>query len=154
MRYLPFFLLFVFLAVSGCASLKTETFGGDSSDDIERSERMSLESRTLSRLAALERSLNDFIQAEGRVPKRLEDMVPKYLAEIPEVETGIRRHKENGGVRYYPADLIMDGQVNGARLKDTGGWGFVRNEERVIVFVDCTHPMMGGSPWYQARGVY
>jgi hypothetical protein len=123
-------------------------------DEIAASERRSLESHTLSRLAALERSLNDFVQREGRVPASLDELVPKYLAGIPEVELGSRRHNESNQVTYYPAEAIVDGQVNGALLKDTGGWGFVSNGRQVILFVDCVHKMMDGSFWYQARGVY
>ena len=44
--------------------------------------------------------------------------------------------------------------VNGSRLKDTGGWGYVHNDRQVIIFVDCIHKMMDGKFWYQARGVY
>lgn len=123
-------------------------------DEVRRSERMTLESLTLSRLSAIERSLNDFIRAERRIPKRLDELVPKYLAEIPEAETGVRGHKDSGGVRYYPASIIVDGQINGTKLKDTGGWGYVYNDRQVIVFVDCIHKMMDGKFWYQARGVY
>ncbi|HAH08100.1 MAG TPA: hypothetical protein DCM05_16510 [Elusimicrobia bacterium] len=123
-------------------------------DEVRRSERLTLESLTLSRLSAIERSLNDFIRAERRIPKRLEELVPKYLAEIPEAETGVRGHKDNSGVRYYAPSIIVDGQVNGTKLKDTGGWGYVHNEQQVIVFVDCVHKMMDGKFWYQARGVY
>ncbi|MFA6030596.1 MAG: hypothetical protein WC969_12135 [Elusimicrobiota bacterium] len=144
------------LALSGCSSmgLREESVSREGSDEVRRSERLSVESHTLSRLAAIERSLDDFIKAEKRVPKTLDELVPKFLAEIPEVELGLRGHRDNAAVRYYPAAIILDDQIDGTRLKDTGGWGYVYNEHRVIVFVDCVHKMMKGSYWYQARGVF
>lgn len=140
------------LGASGCSfGVRSDRVAKEVTTDVERSERMALESHTRSRLAAIERSLNDYIQAEGRIPSKLGALVPKYLAEIPEVELGIAAHRETGSVKLYPAELIVDGQINGAALSDTGGWGYVHNERRVIVFVDCTHKTMRGKLWYQSR---
>lgn len=143
------------LLLSGCASFS----GKDGppvgiGDEVRRSERLALESQTLARLSAMERSLNDFIRAERRIPEKLEELVPKYLAEIPETALDVRAHKDTSEVRYYPPELIVDGQINGAALKDTGGWGYAHNARQVIVFVDCTHKMSDGKLWYRARGVY
>ncbi|MFC1679302.1 hypothetical protein ACFL2T_03745 [Elusimicrobiota bacterium] len=142
--------------VAGCGGMfGRDRLGADMSDDVAMSVRRSVESNTLSRLAALERSLNDFIQAKGRIPVRLNELIPKYLAEIPEVELGLRReHKDRNDVAYYPVAVISDGQINGALIEDTGGWGYVFNESQVIVFVDCTHKRMDGSYWYKTRGVF
>ncbi|MBI5242348.1 MAG: hypothetical protein HY922_01535 [Elusimicrobia bacterium] len=151
--------LAAFLAASGCSWSLSKGDAGvpaarEINSDIQRSERQTSESHTFSRLSAIERSLNDFIQAEGRIPEKLSELIPKYIAEIPEVELGAAGHKDSGAVRYYPPDIIVDGQINGARLKDSGGWGYVHNSERVIIFVDCIHKTMDGRFWYQARGVY
>lgn len=142
-------------ALAGCATMQDrDPASRQVSSEIERSERMASESRTLSSLAALERSLNDFIKATGRIPLKLEQMVPEYLAEIPETNLGVPKHKDSSAVRVYGGDLIVNGQVDGSRLRDTGGWGYVFNERQVIVFIDCTHKNMRGNLWYQARGVF
>jgi len=144
------------LVLSGCAGWVAEEASGSNIDDaLARSARRSEESHTLSRLAALERSVNDFIQAKGRIPTDLNDLIPEFIAEIPDTELGVPRgHRGKNNVEYYQAGIILDGQVNGALIKDSGGWGYVFNDRQVIIFVDCTHKRMDGSPWYQARGVY
>ncbi|TBR22834.1 hypothetical protein EPO15_07205 [bacterium] len=148
-------ILVVAALTSACASLgREDRFPKGMSDEVARSVRRSSESHTLSRLAALERSLNDYIQAKGKVPQRLEALVPEYLAEIPDVELGFKEHKDRSDVHYYPASVIVGGGINGAALGDSGGWGYAYNDKRVIVFVDCTHQRMDGSLWYKARGVF
>jgi len=147
------------LSASACAWRLTRGEAGPAparevNDDIRRSERSSFESHTISRLSVIERSLNDFIQAEKRIPKTLQELIPKYLADVPEAEPGVPGHKDSNAVKYYPAEIIVGGQINGSRLKDTGGWGYAHNERQVIIFVDCVHKMMDGKFWYQARGVY
>lgn len=148
----------VFAAVvsaAGCGTLMDQDpVGVQVSSQIARSERRALESMTLSRLAAIERSLNDYIQAKGRVPKSLADLVPEYLAEIPAAELGIRGMKGLSDVHYYPSDVIHGGQINGALIRGLGGWGYAYNAEQVIVFVDCTRKRIDGTLWYRARGVY
>jgi hypothetical protein len=128
--------------------------GREKMSEIQRSELMASESRTLSSLAALERSLNDFIKSKRHIPVKLDELVPEYLGKIPVLELGIPGHKDTDRVQYYPASIIVNGQVNGRRLKDTGFWGYAFNDRQVIVFVDCTHKSMRGAPWYQARGVF
>ena len=142
------------LAACTMMGLREDRFPKGVSDEVARSVRRTAESHTLSALAALERSLNDYIQAKGKVPARLEDLVPEFLAEIPEVELGLKEHKDRSEVRYYPAAVIVGGGINGASLGDSGGWGFSYNEKRVILFVDCIHQRMDGSLWYKARGVF
>jgi hypothetical protein len=124
------------------------------SSEVALSDRRMQESMTLSRLAAIERSLNDFIQAKRRIPQALDELVPEFLAEIPEVVLGIRGINDTRSVRRYPPETIQDGQINGALLDNTGGWGYVYNRDQVIVFVDSTAKRLDGSLWYKARGVY
>jgi hypothetical protein len=111
------------------------------------------ESSTLVALAALERSINDFVQARRRIPRTLNELVPDYLAEIPTIELGIKGYKPTADVAYYPAETIVDGRINGAALDDTGGWGYAFNDRQVIIFVDCARKRMNGTLWYEARGV-
>lgn len=143
------------MLLGACAyQTREERFPKGMSDDVARSVRRSAESQTLSRLASLERSLNDFIQAKGRIPAKLAELVPEYLAQVPDVELGMKEHKDAPDVHYYPASVIVGGGINGAALSDSGGWGYVHNDRQVIVFVDCTHARMDGSLWYKARGVF
>ena len=112
------------------------------------------ETKTLSTLAALETKIGAYIKAENKIPKDLEDLVPKYLAEIPTVELGVERHKDSSKVKVYPSEVMRDGQIDGTQLRDTGKWGYTFNDRQVIIFVDCTHNSSRGVPWYQERGVY
>ena len=152
MRHL---IVFVAALTAACSWLpREERFTKGMSDEVALSSRRTLESHTLSRLAAIERSLNDYIQAKGRVPAKLSELVPEYLAEIPDTELGVSAHRDSSEVRYYPASVIAGGGINGAAITDSGGWGYVHNDRQVIVFVNCTHQRMDGSLWYKARGVY
>jgi len=126
----------------------------DSSQQVMESDRRTLESHTLSSLAAIERSLNDFAQRHHRIPKTLNELVPDFLAEIPAVELGLKGYKNTSEVSYYDASVIIDGEINGAAIDDKGGWGYAHNDRQVIVFVDSTRKRMDGTLWYRARGVY
>lgn len=142
-------------AFSGCAWLgHRDPIGRSISREVELSERSTLESHTRSRLAAIENALNGYIRAKGRVPRRLDELVPDHIAEIPEVVLGLKAHKDSSAVRYYPSAVIQGGQINGSAIDDTGGWGYAFTDKRVIVFVDCTHTSLDGTLWYQMRGVY
>lgn len=120
--------------------------------EFEKSERSARESRTVSNLAALEKSLDDYVRHEGRIPEKLDDLVPKYAAEIPSADTAVSGHRASSRVTYYGADVIRDKVVDGGRLKDTGGWGYAFNNRQVVVFVDCTHPNTRKRPWYREIG--
>jgi len=142
-------------AVSGCSMQYFESkMDQGVSEQVAESERRTLESHTLVSLAALERSVNDFVQARRRIPKTLDELVPEFLAEIPTVELGIKGYKPSSNVAYYPSSVIIDGRINAAALDDSGGWGYAFNNRQVIVFVDCTRKRMNGTLWYLARGVY
>jgi hypothetical protein len=112
------------------------------------------ENRTLAALAKMEESLNNYIQNEKKIPGTIEEMIPKYLAEMPTVEINVRGHHDNDKVKVYPATILRDGAVDGTKLKDTGYWGYVFNDRQVVVFVDCTHKSRRGRAWYLERGVY
>lgn len=112
------------------------------------------ESKALSHLAKLETAVADYYKIEHKVPAKLTDLIPKYLADIPIVEIVGARHKDTSAVQYYPGDIILDGRIDGTRLKDSGRWGYAYTEKQVIIFIDCTHRNPKGLPWYQARGIY
>lgn len=143
------------LALCGCRGLLgRDDIALQVDAEVRDSERQVRESRTLSSLAKIEASLSDYIKIEKRIPAKLEWLIPKYIAEIPSVEIGVKGHAETSEVKIYPSDILRDGKISGARLLDTGKWGYVFNERQVVIFVDCTHKSGRGRPWYQERGVY
>ncbi|MBI5239282.1 MAG: hypothetical protein HY926_02320 [Elusimicrobia bacterium] len=146
--------LAVLLALAGC---KGFGFKDDSAIELERnfqdSDRKVRENRTFSALAEMETALAGYIKHEKRIPEKLEQLVPKYMAEIPSVDIGTGGHHESNAVKYYASDILRDSQIDGTRIKDTGKWGYVFNERQVVVFVDCTHPSSRGKPWYQEKAV-
>lgn len=140
------------LVTAGCGWFKGRKMpANDLEADFENAERSARESRTVSNLAALEKSLDDFVHHEGKIPERLDVLVPKYAAEIPPADTAVH-HRASSRVTYYGSDVIRDKVVDGARLKDTGGWGYAFNNRHVVVFVDCTHPSSRKRPWYREIG--
>jgi hypothetical protein len=153
--------LFIFAALglfaaglSGCASL----FGKDEASaefDKETSadDARVREDKTRTALSALESAVADYVKTEQKVPEKLDLLIPKYLAEIPSLDVPACRGESNQ-VQNYPPAILRDGQVDGAMLKGTGRWGYVFNDARVVVFVDCLKPSSSGVPWYQMRGVY
>ncbi|MCX5796019.1 MAG: hypothetical protein NTY77_11040 [Elusimicrobia bacterium] len=145
--------LALLLTLAGCRSLglKDES-SGELERNFQESDRQVGETRTLAGLAAMETALTSFVKGERRIPERLDELVPKYLSQIPSVDIVVSGHHETNAVRYYPSDLLRGGQLDGTKLKDTGKWGYVHNERQVVIFVDCTHPSSRGKPWYQERG--
>jgi hypothetical protein len=141
--------------LAGCGTAARED---QISQEVEKSvqdaEARARESRTMSALAKLEEALAAFIAAEKRIPDSIESLIPKYLAEVPTVEIEVRGHRDNNLVRSYPAAILMDGQIDGSQLKDTGRWGYVHNDRQVVIFIDCTHRSRHGHPWYMQHGVY
>lgn len=139
--------------LAGCGTLP-----GDSPSikeverNVEEVEVKAKEGHTLSGLAKLEESLGAFVKAERRIPERLSELVPKYLAEIPTVETSA--HAESARVKLYPSSVLRDGHVDGTRIRHSGGWGYVYNDRQVVVFVDCTHKASSGRAWYLERGSF
>lgn len=122
--------------------------------DVAHADQYAYESKTLSNLAALEIGVDDFIKTEGRIPDDLDQLIPKYIAEIPAVELGIPAHKDTNKVRYYPAGVIRDGVIDGTQIEDTGRWGYAHNDHQVIVYVDCVHQSSRKKSWYRERGVF
>ena len=140
--------------LSGCAGM----FGKDEASvefDKETStdEAKVREDKTRTALSALESAVADYVKTEKKVPAKLDLLVPKYLAEIPSLDVPACRGESNQ-VQYYPPAILRDGQVDGAMLNGTGRWGYVYNDSRVVVFVDCLKPSSSGVPWYQMRGIY
>ncbi len=147
------FILAAVAAFLGCGGVRDDS-ARDLDASFRSSENQVKESRTLASLGKLEASLADHTKHEKKIPARLEDLIPKYLAEMPAVELGLREHRDSSAAKNYPTSVLRGGQVDGTRIGDTGKWGYVFTEDRVVVFVDCTHLSRRGKPWYQERGVY
>jgi hypothetical protein len=128
------------------------------SDEVSRtirdSEARSRQSRTMSSLSKLEEAVASFVKIENRIPKNLFELVPKYLAEMPPAELGVRGHRDRDTVKIYPSTVLRDGQIDGSQIKDTGGWGYVHSDNQIVIFIDCTHQSRDGKLWYQEHGVY
>mgnify|MGYP001615627472 CR=1 FL=1 len=143
--------------MAGCAgsqSARDEQITNDVDQSVRDAEARAQYSRTLSSLAHIEESLAAYVKAEGNIPETLDQLVPRYLADIPSAELSVRGHSDNARVQKYPSAVLRDGQIDGSQLRDTGRWGYVHNDRQVVLFVDCTHPSRGGRPWYQEKGVY
>lgn len=149
----PLFVLLCASLLAGCG-LGRDEISRKVDSDVRESDVMIRESRTLSSLAKLEEALAAYIKHEGKIPAKLDQLIPQYLGEIPTVEIGVKGHSDNALVKIYPADVLRDGQITGTRILDTGKWGYVFNDRQVVVFVDCTHNTSRGKPWFQERGVY
>jgi hypothetical protein len=142
-------------ALAGCSSLTgaKEMGASDFGTDTNAADLRVREDRARAGLVTLENSISDFVKSEKRVPSKLEELIPKYLAELPSLNIpGCGRETERAQV--YGPEVLRGGQVDGSRIKGTGRWGYVYNSDRVVVFVDCVKPSSRNIPWYQERGAY
>ena len=139
---------------SGCASLTgKDEASADFDKETNADDTRVREDKTRMSLGALESAVSDYNKTEQRVPEKLELLIPKYLAQVPSMDVAACGGESNK-VRNYPAAILRGGQVDGASIRGGGGWGYVYNDERVVIFVDCLKPSSKGVPWYQVRGVY
>lgn len=152
------FLAAVAALAAGCSSGQSrsndETFSREVEDKVREADARAGESRTLSALSKLEEALAAYIAAERKIPDKLEELMPRYLADIPPLELDVRGHRDTNAVQVYPPSILRDGQIDGTRLKDTGRWGYTHNDRQVVVFIDCTHQSKRGHAWYKQKGVY
>jgi len=139
---------------SGCAGFfAKDEASADFDKETSAADARVREDRVRSALDRFEESIANFYKAEKRIPERLDQLVPKYLAEVPSLDLPACG-RETERVQVYPADILRDGQVDGSRLKGTGRWGYVYNERQVVIFVDCLKASSRGIPWYQERGLF
>ncbi|MDE2489943.1 MAG: hypothetical protein KGM24_03800 [Elusimicrobia bacterium] len=155
MRRLSLLVLLAAAGLGGCAYLSGSRDVGSS--DVEKAasadDALVREDRARTDLGHIENALAEYVKAEKRIPAKVEDLVPKYLAEIPSLDLP-ECGRESNRVQYYPADVLRDGRVDGTRLYGTGRWGYVHNSHRVVIFVDCLKNSSNGTPWYRVRGIY
>jgi hypothetical protein len=153
--------LFIFAAaaalssgISGCASwVGKDESSVDFDKETNANEARVREDKTRMSLGAMESAVADYIKTENHVPEKLDQLVPKYLAQIPSLDVTVCGGESNQ-VKVYPSSDLRDGQVDGTKIRGHGGWGYVYDETRVVIFVDCLKPSSSGVPWYQVRGAY
>lgn len=143
-------------ALAGCGGM----FGGkemgatsDFDHDTSAVDLRVREDRARAGLVKLEASVADYVKAEKRIPARIDLLIPKYLGEMPTLSLPVCG-RDTDRVESYGPEVLRGGQVDGSRIKGTGRWGYVFNDDRVVVFVDCVKPSSRGVPWYQERGAY
>jgi uncharacterized RDD family membrane protein YckC len=101
------------------------------------------EGRTLHNLASLRIALENYSRNnEGRHPATLEGLIdPRYLPALPPIE--VRTHGKSNAWMAYGAEVCAGEDIDDAKLKDTGSWGYVADPRAKcagFVFIDCTHP--------------
>ncbi len=143
-------------SLAGCASMfGAKEMGGPSDFDSDTSavDLKVREDRARAGLGKLEASLADYVKTEKKIPARIDLLIPKYLGEVPTLSLPVCG-RDTDRVEPYGPEVLRGGQVDGSRIKGTGRWGYVFNDDRVVVFVDCVKPSSRGVPWYQERGAY
>ncbi len=151
--------LFVFAALgllaagySGCSSLTGKDAASAEFDkETSAGDAQVREDKTRTGLSALESAISDYVKTENKVPEKLDLLIPKYIAQIPSLDVTVCGGESNQ-IQYYPPSILRDGQVDGSAILGTGRWGYVYNDARVVIFVDCLKPASTGVPWYQMRG--
>ena len=155
-RFLPVFAVVAALApgFSGCAGLTGKDEASVEFDKQTKADDASVsEDKARMSLGALESAVADYVKTERRIPEKLDLLIPKYLAQIPSLDVPACGG-ESTKVQNYPSAVLRDGQVDGTAILGTGRWGYVYDDARVVIFVDCLKPSMTGVPWYQVRGAY
>jgi hypothetical protein len=138
--------------LSGCGFFSKDAASMDFDKETSADDARVLEDKTRTSLSALESAVADYVKAENKVPAKLDLLIPKYLAQIPSLDVPACGG-ESSSVQNYPPSILRDGQVDGSSIRGTGRWGYVYNDARVVIFVDCLKPSSSGVPWYQMRGV-
>ena len=81
-----------------------------------------------------------YSDSNGMFPRDLNQLIPKYLSEIPPV-SGLKEHRPSRNV-VLADDLSAT---------DSGGWLYVNNPKSPHygeVRIDCTHKI-GGKTWFE-----
>ncbi|MFA6319008.1 MAG: hypothetical protein WC943_16480 [Elusimicrobiota bacterium] len=89
-------------------------------------------------------------QNNGQYPVAFNQLYPRFIANIPPAFTAA--HGEVAEVQAYGAEACSGAVIDGSRLKDTGGWGYVSDKSAPCwgrLFVDCTHSDSDGTAWHQ-----
>lgn len=113
-----------------------ERNAGKAKEDAILLNRKAKEGATKGNLGALRSALAvHYGDKEGYYPRKLEEVVPIYLEEVPCVKLGIDKHRETNEIVN-----VVSSSFDKGKLKDTGKWFYWCNSERTQarVFIDCT----------------
>lgn len=99
-----------------------------------------------------------YSDTEGNYPAGLDALIGRRgLTSMPRTDVGV--HAKSVEWNAYGDEVCepvasdpKDGKLGGARLRDTGGWGYVADPKSNcwgMVFVDCTHADSKGKPWFE-----
>lgn len=111
-------------------------------------EEIANQTETLFAISEVTLSLSAYRREDGRYPKHLKDLAPKYLPAIPAVS--IADHPKTAEIveidsKNYDAD-------HSKAFNDTGKWLYFSNKKSKYygrVFVDCTHKNAQGVEFYR-----
>ncbi|HAH06649.1 MAG TPA: hypothetical protein DCM05_09015 [Elusimicrobia bacterium] len=106
------------------------------------------------RIALLRYSVDAGAAGKEPAPQTLEGLAPDYLLSLPLLDGGV--HPASAEAEPYAPGICRSGEagaeLDGAKLKDTGRWGYLRGGEeacQAVVFVDCTHTDSTSKEWYR-----
>src|ERR1700692_3578513 len=88
--------------LSSCGTMRKDDPPSEVDKNAQNVHFKNKETRTLSNLAKLEASIAAYVEAEKKIPENLDALVPQYLADVPTVELGLSRHRDNNAVKIYP----------------------------------------------------
>lgn len=115
-----------------------------------RARNMALEGQTRAELAALRSGLVAYYAELNSYPADLRALAPRYVTEIQPAQTPL--HAPSAQVTLYDGSVCSGKAIDGTKLRDTGGWGYVADTHASCwgtVFVDSTQPTARtGTPWF------
>lgn len=113
--------------------------------------RLAEEGSTKGKLGSIRANVSIYFgDHDGFYPKSLQELVPRYLPELPSVTIG--HHPKTSAVTVYGRQACSGTEVDPGAVRDTGRWGFIRapkDDCNGSVFVDCTHKDSKGREWYK-----
>ena len=134
-------LLFPLLIVLGiAAAIALPRFTAMKNGEDERSAKTNL--------AALRSALASYyLDTKGSYPADLNQLVPKYTPEIPNV---FPANPAGSGVEIYGPEVCSGAELLGAKLRDTGKWGYVAAPKAPCdgkIFFDSANTDSNGAAW-------
>jgi len=114
----------------------------------ETGEELANETETLFTISEVTFALSAYRKEEGRFPKALKDLTPKYIPAIPAI--AVAGHEKTDRTTEIDSS---DYDANLSKvMKDTGAWLYFSNKKSRYygrVFVDCTHKNAQGVEFYR-----
>ncbi len=100
----------------------------------EEAARLAAETQTVADQAAIACAIERFRLATGRIPERLEELAPRFMARVPhDLATGQGMIYRAKGDRFELYSVALDGKDNGGRKEVRGGnYSPVQNRQPVV----------------------